>query len=238
MVLIQEDTQKVDVFWKYGNSMKGTSEKVNTVDFINCQFNFMHRFHCVHSSTIEAKNTQIALRNFTITNSGRTAVCAENSLIIVDGANIFDQNWGKFGGALCLIKSLMLIMPNAQVHFLNNTAKYGGGIFAVPIEQKFNATGIGIYSFCTITKLYEDAGREHALVFEKNKADYGGNSIYGGKYVNCKYNCTGRGQCQVIPDTVKSDDYQLPQYLNIIPYSNHSYMEVSSPVNKTCLCED
>ena len=238
MVLIQEDTQ--NVFWKYRNSMKGESEKINTADFINCQFNLMYRYRCIHSSTIEAKNTQIALRNFTITNSRRTAVKAENSLIIADGSNTFDQNWGRFGGALCLNGSLLLIMPNAQVHFSNNNASFGGGIFAVPIKQKFNVTGIGIYSFCTITKLYEDAGREHAVVFEKNKADYGGNSIYGGKYMNCEYNCTGRGQCQVLPDTVnlKSDVYQLPQYINIIPYSNHSYMEVSSPANKICLCED
>ena len=237
-IVFIEGPQKSDIFWKYGNV---STKETNTADFTNCQFkmNFKYFHKHMNKNILKVRNSRIVLRNCIIFNSKGTAVYAEKSIIIIDGSNKFNQNQGRFGGALHLNQSLMLIMPNARTHFYNNSACYGGGIFATPIESKLNKTHFGIYSLCTIIKtmdLYRSTGREQ-IVLEKNEADFGGNSIYGGRYVNCTYNCTGRGKCQVLPDTIEFDGQQLPQYINI-PYSNNSYKEVSSPADKICLCED
>ena len=205
-IVFIEGPQKSDFVWKYGNL---SNKETNTADFTNCQFKINYKYFHKHmnKNILKVKNSRIVLRNCIIFNSKGTAVYAEKSIIIVDGSNKFNQNRGRFGGALHLNQSLMLIMPNAQTYFYNNSACYGGGIFATPIESKLSKTDFGIYSLCTIIKtmdLYRSTGKEQ-IVLEKNEADFGGNSIYGGRYVNCTYNCTGRDHCQVLPDTIELD---------------------------------
>ena len=92
----------------------------------------------------------------------------------------------------------MFITPNAKIRFSKNRANYGGGIIAKLIEPDFNKTGSGLYSFCTITRSL-DVGQEQ-IDFISNQASSGGHSIFGGRYVNCTYNCTGKGQCQILQD--------------------------------------
>ena len=87
---------------------------------------------------------------------------------------------------------------------------------------------MGSYSFCTVVE-----SATTSIVFEKNRARFGGNSIFGGKFSTCSYNCTGKDQCQVMHDTSKG---KFPHNLRIIPYSNDSKTEVSSPANRICLC--
>ena len=194
-------------------------------------------FNSTFTSPVKVTNATIVLRDCNFTNSRRTAIRGVNSVIVVDGQNFLRDNRGYDGGALSLHKSILLLMPNSQTIISGNSATYGGGIYATPIEPDKNKAGIGIYSFCTLTRLTSNRYLKHSITFKENQAVYSGHSIYGGKYSNCTYNCTGKSQCQNIPDNSRFDYEHLHKYISIIPYSNDSkFTEVSSPANRICLC--
>ena len=197
------------------------------VNMISCTFRN-------RDSSIIVENAYIGLRDCSFFHSRSTAMYAMNSVVVVNGFNRFERNVGKYGGALTLNRSELLLMTNSVTLISQNTADYGGGIFAVPLEPNFQEVSSGIYSFCTIN------GSVNARIcFENNRAHYGGYSLFGGRYVNCTYECSGKGKCQSKPDAKRFDSQHLPKYISIIPYSNDTkYTEVSSPATRICLCED
>ena len=190
------------------------------------------------STAIKAENTQITVRNCIFSHSKKTAVYAENSIITLMSKTGFFFNKGHYGGALNLNRSQLLIMSNSCTVISRNTADYGGGIYAVSLESDIpSGADIGLYSLCTITK-YTDTGSA-SVTLEKNRAHFGGYSIFGGNYINCKYNCTKLGECQFVRDMVSFDYQLLPPFISIIPYMNITRnTEVSSPANRICLCEN
>ena len=192
------------------------------------------------TSPVMVTDATIILRDCKFTKSRSTAVWGDNSVIIVDGQNSLRNNRGYDGGALSLHKSILLVMLNSHTNISRNSATYGGGIYATPIEPDFSKLGIGIYSFCTITRLTSNRYSKYSVDFRVNQAVFSGHSIFGGRYVNCIYNCTGEGQCSIIPDTSRFNFWHLPQYISITPYSNDSkpYTEVSSPATRICLCRN
>ena len=212
------------ILWKYQR------RNISLVGFSNSSF---------VTSPVRVTNANIILRDCNFTKSRDTAVRGYNSVIIVDGQNLMRNNRGYDGGALSLDESILLLMPNSQTIISGNSATYGGGIFATPVEPDLSKAGIGVYSFCTITRLASNRYPTQSITFKKNHALSSGHSIFGGKYVNCTYYCTGKSQCHIIPDTNKFDSQHLPQYISITPYSNDSnpFTEVSSPANRICLCE-
>ena len=222
-VMIEGPQKRGTVFWKYNNS------EINTAKFSNCKFMSKRG----QSSALQIQNSQTVLMNCTFYFFRDTAVNAKNSVIVIHGQVMFNQNRGKQGGALNLCQSLMFIRPSGRTLFVKNNASFGGGLFATPVDTDFNQTDVGLYSFCTVVE-----SATSSIVFEKNKARFGGNSIFGGKFSTCSYNCTGKYQCQVMPNTSKGNGQQFPQNLRIIPYSNDSKTEVSSPANRICLCRN
>ena len=226
--------------WKFS---KFDSREVGTVNFTSCQFISNDSLYIkpteTNAGTLRAQNTRLVIRKCSFVSSKTTAIYADNSVVIIDGLNKFRLNWGRYGGAFCLNKSIVFLTSEAKMNLFRNTASYGGGIFATPIlEPNLDGTETGIYSFCTIT-ISTNAGQTQ-ISFKRNRANYGGSSIFGGNYVNCTYNCTKIGQCKLIPDTYKLDAQEIPQYISIYNNKNITgYLnEISSPVNKICLCEN
>ena len=230
-----------NALWKFS---KFDSREVGTVNFTSCHFISNDSLYIkptkTNAGTLRALNTRLVIRKCYFVNCKTTAIYADNSVVIIDGWNEFRLNWGKYGGAFCLIKSIVFITSDAKMNFFRNSASYGGGIFATPIlEPNLDGTDTGIYSFCTIT-ISTNAGQTQ-ISFKRNRASYGGRSIFGGKYVNCTYNCTKIGQCKLMPDTYKLDAQEIPQYISINNnYKNVTayFKEISSPVSKICLCEN
>ena len=196
-------------------------------------------FNSTFTGLVKVTNANIILRDCNFTKSRNKAVWGHNSVIVVDGQNFLKNNRGYNGGALSLYESVLFLIPNSYTIISGNSATYGGGIYATPIEPDFSKLGIGIYSFCTITRLASNRYPTQSIKFKKNQAAFAGHSIFGGRYSNCTYNCTGKSQCQHIPDNSRFDYQHLPQYISITPYSNNSkpYTEVSSPANRICLCK-
>ena len=169
-------------------------------------------------------------------------------MIAVDGRNIFKQNEGEYGGAIRLENSTFLLLSNSKTHILRNSASFGGGIFATQsygmghllertepnfLKSNFNKDDTGIYSYCTIAS----SSKQEQILFEENQAIFAGNSINGGKYLNCRYNCSEVWHCKFIPDPVSERFQHLPQYIKYSYSNSTQYTEVSSPANRICLCE-
>ena len=195
--------------------------------------------HCIFfTGSVEIRNSNLLLTYCRFLKADTSAIYSENSVIVLEGQNIFYENEAWCGGALNLNKSSLLIMPNSRTLISANTADYGGGIYAIPVQPELSKADIGLYSFCTITEsLYSGTGLAQ-LQFGENEASYAGYSIFGGNYVNCKFNCTRKGQCEVIQGMERFDFQHIPQYINITAQSNETkYTEVSSPATRICLCE-
>ena len=77
------------------------------------------------------ENVYIILRNSTFESSEGTALYALKSVIRMEGSNLFSGNKGTFGGALNLNMSRIFITTGSFTLITNNTAIYGGGIFAI-----------------------------------------------------------------------------------------------------------
>ena len=222
--VVIEALQNGRALWKYGES---NSKEINTAELSDCKFNPSSGL----SSALLIKNCRTVIWSCTFSHFRKTAVIAANSTIIVDGQNVLDKNQGRPGGGLILSQSLMFLRPSGKIYISRNNANFGGGVFATPIKPNLKKTDSGLYSFCTV------AGNViNGLVFENNNSSYGGHSIFGGKFSNCSYNCTKKGQCQVMPNTAKSQ--QLPQNIKIIPFLNESNTEISSPSTRICLCKN
>ena len=145
-------------------------------------------------------------------------------MVAVEGRNIFEQNKGKFSGDLRLEQSIILLKPNSETIISKNFAVYGGGIYATEsdtlilgdvytfkykpdfVKESFNEDDIGIYSYCTITE-----STNVQIRFERNHASSAGNSIFGGNFKNCGFNCTGVNKCTPIWDRDSFTYQNLPQ---------------------------
>ena len=227
------------ILWKYRKT--GESD-----------ISFTELLNCTTSSSIQVINAFVVLWDCRFINSDYTPVYGTNSVIAFEGRNIFEQNKGKFGGALRLEHSIVLLKPNSETDISKNFAVYGGGIYATKsdtifvgdvygfkyepdfVKESFNEEDIGIYSYCTISR-----STNAEIRFKKNQASSAGNSIFGGNFKNCRFNCTGVNICTPIWDKDSFTYQHLPHYISIIPYSNYTrYTEVSSPATRICLCEN
>ena len=201
------------------------------------------------SSSMKVSNTHVTLKDCPFYNSKYTTLHAMNSVVAVNGQNVFKQNQGDYGGALRLDNSTLLLLPNSKTFILRNSASFGGGIYATQsygrgsllertepdfFKLNFHKDDTGIYSYCTIAS---SSGKEQ-ITFEDNQALFAGNSIYGGEYLNCRYNCSKIRQCKHIPDAVSERFQHLPKYIKRSYTNRTRYTEVSSPANRICLCEN
>ena len=204
------ESKKPTELWQYKKSIK----------FLDCNF----------TAGIQVHNTHAVLTGCNFYNASKTAVYSKNSLITVYGQNTFQHNSGSCGGALSLRESVLLLMPKSRTFILENNASHGGGVYATPVVKE---SGMPQYdTLCSIVS----AGFAW-IHFKDNRARYAGHSIYGGQYVNCTYNCTKEDHCDV--STVHHSSQHLPPFITVTPYLNKtSLTDVSSPIDRICLCKD
>ena len=90
-----------------------------------------------HGSTVYFMDIQnVTISNCEFIQNNGTALTAEQSNIVFTGDVLFKENWGTFGGALSLFYSFQFLLPQTNLHFLNNHAeRFGGAIYyLLPVE--------------------------------------------------------------------------------------------------------
>ena len=215
--------------WRYENSINEFGKVMSRVHISRCIF----RNNSLKQKTgiIEIQNVYIILNNSTFESSQGTALYALRSVIHIEGFNMFDGNNGIFGGALNLNMSRIFVTSNSHTLITNNTAVYGGGVFALANltilpSNKEDVT----YNQCTVSK-ETVANKTYGIGFAGNKASKAGNSIFGGAYKNCRFVCKRNTQCS----------YTSSHLLEAIAHmaSNESKdSEVVCPPSRLCICEN
>ena len=141
------------------------------------------------------------------------------------GFNSFTGNHGTLGGAINLDLSQIEVTTKSYTVIVNNSALYGGGIFAVanltvPVN-KGNFIQCTIFSRDKISDKIQLAG---------NKANYTGHSIFGGTYRDCQFVCKGSRSC----NTSSSPFIDTSALLG----RNMKNSDIVCPPTKLCICEN
>ena len=152
--------------------------------FVNNTSNF--------NGIVNIPNSFVTLRNCSFSKSKGTAVRANNSLITMEGVNVFSENTGRVGGGLSLIKSRIKFMPNSTTTLFENAADYGGGIFAIPVNVTSKVVQLSNYSaLCTLSlptyNMTLLKTMNIIIKLENNTAHFAGDSIFDGAYEGCYF---------------------------------------------------
>ena len=116
------------------------------------------------------------IRNCEVKGCTQSAIVAYSSFIAFNGIVEFSDNTRDFGGALNLRGSRIIVCENANVTFRNNKALvFGGAVFVDNADLYVSSEGYDSYCFYSIEQVKSD----YSLNFIRNKADKGGDHIYG-----------------------------------------------------------
>ena len=160
-----------------------------------------------------------------ISNNYIVGMALESQTITLFGKSYFVNNTGKFGGAIKLHDSRMILQSNAKLYVLENSADLGGGIFIENIRPFLQP-----FCFLDIQQTSERLPPYLPEVnFANNSASVAGNSIYGGYLDECVI-------MSLHVDLADKSTVILFRILNI-PWSN-SLTEVSSSVYHLCFCKN
>ena len=119
-------------------------------------------------SILRVENIYLILKNSTFNLSTGTALYALQSFIQLNGFNSFTGNHGTLGGAINLNLSQIVVTNNSHTVIANNSALYGGGIYAVA-----NLTnGPSFHAPCTIYGQHETNRASSRIALAGNKANY------------------------------------------------------------------
>ena len=166
---------------------------------------------------LQIENIQLNLSNSTFNLSVGTALYALQSLIYIKGFNSFTRNHGILGGAMNLNLSRIEVRDSSHTVITNNSALYGGGIFAV---ANFTES-----VQCTISKKSHISSR---IVLAGNKANYSGHTIFGGTYRDCPFVCS------------KTKCISNSLFIEILAKSGSDIInsDIVCPPTKLCICEN
>ena len=166
---------------------------------------------------LQIENIQLNLNNSTFDLSVGTALYALKSLIYMKGFNLFTRNHGALGGAMNLNLSRIEVTDSTHTVITNNSALYGGGIFAV---ANFTES-----VQCTISKKSQVSSR---IVLAGNKANYSGRTIFGGTYKDCPFVCS------------KTKCFSNSPFIEILDKSGSDIInsDIECPPTKLCICEN
>ena len=167
--------------------------------------------------------------NVIIENNNNSAMVIENIVLYVFDNVIFRNNIGGQGGALALFgTSVIMLMPNSRLTFINNTARERGGALYVkdsgPPVVAFNATQLKTRG-CFIAYNNNFGSVDHVaewhskIVFRGNKVHTigGGDSVYASTLSGCRKNLQPR---------INNESLEWP---NIIEYQDSdSKREIST----------
>ena len=226
IVLIRSQREGVIPTWEYENSINKQGKLISRALISRCTF----RNNTAQQGSLRIENMYIILNNSTFESSQGTALYALRSVVHIEGVNLFNGNSGTFGGALNLNMSRIFVTSNSHTTITNNTALYGGGIFALANLTSFSKKENIVYNQCTVSK-ETVANETYRIELDGNKAIKTGNSIFGGTYSNCRFVCTKKANCSYTPNRLLA--------ITHIKSSNESKdSEVVGPPSNLCFCEN
>ena len=238
MIVLNQTTFKNNYFQKVSivrirehrspETQKPTPNELSQAHIFLCTFK-NNTF--THSLQIEDLN--LILYNSTFISSNGTALYATSgSFIQVEGFNQFIGNNGKFGGALFLNRSRLLLASDSFTLIANNSALYGGGIFAISEGSDSYEYYIDDHKYCTIGLLKTETGNTTAKIkFDGNRAKYNGRSIFGGTYTKCLFSCTDVNNCNIISENPFETIIHISR-------NKHKSTEIVIPPTKLRICEN
>ena len=226
IVLIRLQREGVIPIWEYENSTNKHGKLISSVRISRCTF----RNNTAQQGSLRIENMYIILNNSTFESSQGAALYALRSVVHIEGVNLFNGNNGTFGGALNLNMSRIFVTSNSHMMITNNTALYGGGIFALAnlTTLSFEKEGNETYSRCTIS--YEVESNTCAvgkIELFGNKAFYTGHSIFAGTCRYCHFFCTRKNRC----NTTSPKIFQISGKVNLDS-------EIASLPTKLCICKN
>ena len=148
-----------------------------------------------------------------------TAVYVEDSHIYVHGKLNFTGNAAYEGAAMYFGGgSYISVYSDAEISFTHNYANHTGGGIKV---DKYYAANIGVTD-CFL----QQVGNNAKFIFDGNKAQDGGDAIYGGK------------MDQTLTEDLKSCVDTLMGSSHFINSSPNNLSLISSDPSRVCFCED
>ena len=112
-------------------------------------------------------NRNILLSNVTIASSTNTGLTIKGSLVAVNNSLIVRNNTGIVGGGIAINdSSVVLLLPQATLNFIDNHASYKGG-------------GIYIDRNSHVKPYYTDTNHDIHVLFQENSAGIVGDDLYG-----------------------------------------------------------
>ena len=167
----------------------------------------------------------VTFEDIIIENSQVTALFAINSNIYVKGVkNLFKNNTGLLGGAIALYSSsILLIVQDASVSFINNHAEVFGG--AIYIDKSVSS-----YCFFQVQANYKNPLINSTKIYFENNNAFAGSSIYGGNIDNCL----------LFPETnvlsIVSNSSELFDTIAIFNDTKNTNSIISSKPARACFC--
>ena len=152
--------------------------------------------------------------NTSFTNNINSAFVSFNSAITLSGKVSFINNTGIRGGAMALYTSTVHLKSALNVNFVNNSAQETGGAIHIEPDMTRNICPRCFYQFQSLDTT------DVAIRYSKNRAELGGDDIYGTSRALCKF---------IVP-------YQQ-QTNRTFPSNTTSMSSVSSDPTQVCLCD-
>ena len=172
------------------HSLQSTS--TSSFYFTNVSFYFNKIFNrpIAQQNGYRSAITMLNIANVTfhqlkVSNHNTTGLLGDNSLITIDGHNMFVNNSGIYGGGIALFDSSQLLLNvNANISFVDNHAsKSGGGIFVY--HDHVLGEDIATDCFFKVIPYHSLNDTKTVLYFVNNTADISGDVLYGVNIDNC-----------------------------------------------------
>ena len=185
-----------------------------------------------------SQHTHLSVENSTFLGATHTAVYLLSSTLAISGNTVFSENSGKQGGAVALHESLIILLDEAKVSFLNNHAtSVGGAIFATnDILDSYIRYPVGPSR--SISECHIICGKPSGITvsFINNTANDGGSATYGVTLSVCwAVYCNARNLQKIFrfepdePSLISSDPLRVCICQNNIPncsIQNQTYVNV------------
>ena len=224
LVVIRSQSEYLIPIWKYETSRNEDGDLISRACISRCTF----MNNTAQQGSLRIENVYIILNNSTFESSQGTALYALRSVVHIEGVNLLNRNNGTFGGALNLNMSRIFVTSNSHMTITNNTALYGGGMFALTswTAESFETESDETYGQCTIS-YEEDNNTVGTIKFIENKAIDAGHSIFGQTCSNCHFVCTRTNTCSATS----------PRVIQILEKDSLD-SEITPPPTKLCICKN
>ena len=202
-----------------------TKASFSTVHMQNCLFTYLPNNLFV--------SVNLTIKDSLFKDCSSSAINLFQSHVYFEGEVSFINNTGVNGGALAMLSSHMVINSGARIAFVDNSATGTGG--AIFIDNSALVYEAYKKYDCFYTLVDYDARADYYIIFTSNKAQLGGDHIYG---ASMQSHCSG-----VLAETGRISSFQLLSR-NIFEFNDPSLSDVKSlsPVSghpmRVCLCDE